>query len=116
MKEFEQKPTGLLHAGDELRKLLLEHPDLPLLVFAGEDAVCGEWSWTSCSSVRAELGEFLDCQQSAYPEKVFADRQEFEEELEEHLFDGDLSDEEFKRELAAYEPYWKPCIILYVDN
>ena len=30
------------------------------------------------------------------------------------------SEEEFKEfiktKLAEYEPYWKPCIILYVDN
>lgn len=116
MTSDEKRPTGLLHGTEGLRKLIIENPNLPLLVFAGEDAVCGEWSWTSCSSIRSEIGEYLDCQQSVYPEKVFCDRQEFEEELEDHLYDEDLTDEEFERRLAEYEPYWKPCIILWVDN
>ena len=35
--------TGLLHATDELRELILQNPELPLLVFAGEDSNNGEW-------------------------------------------------------------------------
>ena len=44
MKELEQRPTGILTATDELRKLIVENPGLPLLVFAGEDCNSGDWS------------------------------------------------------------------------
>ena len=37
MTEQEKKPCGLLHDCHELRKLILENPGLPLLIFAGEE-------------------------------------------------------------------------------
>lgn len=45
---------------------------------------------------------------------------EFEEAVADSLADGDYTDEEFdalvKKTVAEYDPYWKPCIILNVDN
>lgn len=32
----------LLHSTNELRKIIIDNPDLPLLVFAGEDANIGD--------------------------------------------------------------------------
>lgn len=121
MKQGESKPTGLLAATDELRRLILENPNLPLLVFAGEDCNIGDYSYMACSNVRASLGEFLDCQQTINDEYCFTDRDEFRDEMEDLLCDSfDGSDREFeefiKKKLNEYEPYWKPCIILYVDN
>lgn len=50
----------------------------------------------------------------------FTDRDEFEEAIADSLADRDCTDEEFnalvKKEMAEYDPYWKPCIILNVDN
>ena len=43
MTEYEKESTWLLHATDELRKLILENPELPLLVFAGEDCNSGDY-------------------------------------------------------------------------
>lgn len=111
--------TGLLHSTDELRKLILENPELPLLVFAGEDSVCRDYSWTACGSIHAHVGEFLDCQQDVNDERVYTDRQDFEGDIECYSdFDG--TDDEFdayiKSQMKKYEPFWKPCIILYVDN
>lgn len=121
LKQVESRPTELLTSTDELRRLILENPSLPLLVFAGEDCNIGDYSYMACSSVNASLGEFLDCQQVINDEYCFTDRDEFQEEMENRLCDSfDGSDEEFKKfikaKLAEYEPYWKPCIILYVDN
>ena len=50
---------------------------------------------------------------------MLTDRDDFQEEMEQNSeFDG--TDEEFteyiKARMAEYEPYWKPCIILYVDG
>lgn len=78
MTNDERHPTGLLHSADELCQLIRENPTLPLLVFAGEEAVADS------------------------------------------LADSDYTDEEFdallKKTVAEYDPYWKPCIILNVDN
>lgn len=120
MNEYEKKKTGLLHSTDELRQLLIDHPDLPMLVFAGEDCNSDYYSYISCSRVSASIGEFLDCQQTVNDERCYTDRDDFQEDMEYHYSDFDGSDQEFEtfieNELLKYDPYWKPCIIVYVDN
>lgn len=116
----ESKPSGLLHSADELRQLIRENPTLPLLVFAGECANTGDYLYMSCSYIKAYKGEFLDCAQTLNDCMCYTDRYEFEEDLANTLTDGDYTDEEFdtlmKEKVAEYDPYWKPCIILKVDN
>ena len=111
----------LLHSCDELRSLLLDHHDLPLLVFAHEDCNTGDYSYMSCGHVHAEIGEVLNCRQTVNDETLYYDRDDLEEDLreqEEDAFDG--NDKEFdifiEKKLDEYEPYWTPCIILYVGN
>nr|DAU56345.1 MAG TPA: hypothetical protein [Caudoviricetes sp.] len=124
MEMNETKSSGLLNSAEGLRKLILENPTLPLLVFAGEDCNYGDYSYMSCSYVNASVGEFLDCLQTVNDELCFTDRDEFKEEIADRLSCEDgiesLSDKEFdervEKEAAQYEPYWKPCIILYVNN
>ena len=125
MKELERRPTKLLTASDELRRLIIENPDLPLLIFAGEDANPGDYSYTSCSSCHAEVGEFLDCMQEVNDERCYTDRDTFAEDLADNLY-GDLHDDwtgtdgEWDKyvedQVAEYNPYWRKAIILYVDN
>ena len=74
--------------------MILQNPELPLLVFAGEDSNNGEWGYMSCSSVKAAIGEFLDCEQTVNDERCFTDRDDFQEEMEDKCdFTG--TDEEF---------------------
>jgi hypothetical protein len=121
MYPYERVSTGLATSATELRQLIIDNPGLPLLVFAGEDANCGgDYNYTSCSRVRASIGEFLDCAQTVNDCRVFEDRDDFEEELKDCYSDFNGSDAEFdqfiENILREYEPYWKRCIILYVDN
>lgn len=125
MLEREKRPTSLLTASDELRKLIVENPGVPLLVFAGEDCNSGDWAYMSCSNCRAELGVFLDCLQEVNDEKCYTDKDEFQEELADYLYDREYHDWDgddnewdsyVERRTAEYDPYWKPCIIFYVDN
>ena len=122
MRELEKRSTKLLHATDELRQLIIDNPELPLLVFAGEDVGGTDYAYVSCSYCSAQKGEFLDCWQTVNDELCFIDRVEFQEEMAECLADDaeGLSDEEFDAkvdaEVAEYDPYWKPCIILYVND
>ena len=32
------------------------------------------------------------------------------------ILNGEALDKLVKKELAEYEPYWKPCLMLHVDN
>lgn len=121
MTQEERMPTGIVQASAELRQLIIDNPDLPLVVFAGDDANSGDYMYTSCSHVSAYVGEFLDCAQTINDEKCYCERDDFEEDLANSLDDYfEESEEDFnnrvRREVAEYDPYWKPCIILYVNN
>lgn len=65
-----------------LRKLILENPDLPLVVFAGQDA-CDSWHFTCqlCSRVNAYVGEILNCDVFSR-DMCYTDRDEFRDDLE----------------------------------
>ena len=72
----------LLHSTDELRKIIIDNPDLPLLVFAGEDANIGDWSYMSCSRISVYIGEVLDFDADElvpYDNRIYTDRVEFVE-------------------------------------
>lgn len=106
------KETGYLHATDELRKLIIEHPELPLLVFGGENATDAEHLYTVCGKVSAEIGEFLDYEIPVDPTPCFTSREELKKYLE-----NTVTDERSRKQcMDESEPYWKPCIVLYVDN
>ena len=114
---------GLIHDATELRKLIAENPDLPIVVIAGEEANGGDYCWMYCSSVSAQIEEILDARLPFDDERVFSDREMFEEAITDHLNDKgteNLSEEDFdalvKTEIAKYEPYWRKVIAVYVDN
>lgn len=108
----------------ELKRLIAENPDLPLMFFADDTGNDTAYSYMSCGSVTAHKGEVLDCYQDINDEKVFTSRDEFEEDLQEMLCGKDeylkMSDEEFyeifKKEKSKYDDKWKDCIIIYVGN
>ena len=117
-----RKVSGILADTTELKKLIAEHPDYPICVLASEDANIGEWGWMYCSDIRFSVGEILDCTQDINDEKVYSDRDDFEEDLADCLsneyedLDETSFEEKVKEELAKYEPYWKDCIFIYADN
>ncbi len=123
----EKTRTEALHSTDYLRQLIVENPDLPLLVFAGENAPAtdSDCYWCTCCYAEAKLGEFLDCIQDDDDMRCYTDREAFAETIENELlfkyddtFDGTEADWEVfvNRYIKEYEPYWTKCIILYVDN
>lgn len=121
MTADERKPTGLLHATDELRQLIIDHPDLPLLIFAGEEANAGgDYSYMSCSYINSYVGEYLDCSQTVNDCRCYTDRDDFREAVKYLHSDFDGSELEFEElvesVLKEYNPFWKPCIILRVNN
>ena len=121
MKEEEKRATCYLHEMDELRKLLIENPGIPLVIFAGEAANIRDHSYTLCTRAFAYKGEALDCMQEVDKEKVYIDRAEFEEDMYDQLYDSyDGTDDDFevyfKDQLKEYEPYWKDAIIMFIGN
>lgn len=108
----------------ELRKLIAENPELPIVVLVGREAACDEYGYTYCHCVSCRIDEILDCEVPYNNELVESDRENFEEMMADWLCDQDgfkdMTDEEFeialKAEIAKYEPYWKKCICILADN
>lgn len=109
---------------DELKQLISEHPDYPIVVLCNYE-VCGDdsYNWWYAPEIRFSIGEILDCEQNINEDRMYTDRNEFEEDLTNKLVDsGDydtVTDEVFdaivKARLARYEPYWKKAIQIKAD-
>lgn len=113
---------SLVQKTDELKKIILENPDLPIAILANEDSTSGNWYWTYCSSISFGIDEILDCDYYDYDDAVFTDRDRLEEYIEDYLYDEyvDKPTEEYeaaiKDKLAELEPYWKKVIAIYATN
>lgn len=110
----------------ELRKMIAENPNLPIVVMSSYEACTDEYYWTYCSDVRCEVGEVLDYECPWKEGRVYSDRTEFEDDLADYLsdeyedMDHRLTDNEFEKLLEhqkeKYEPYWHKAIIIKADN
>ncbi len=78
-----------------LRNLILENPDLPVLIFCGEEAWNGDWGYTQAEASKGEI-ETL----TLYDDQ-WLDEDEYREKLSDDLCDEpeykDLSDEEYEK-------------------
>lgn len=117
-----ERTYSLAKNSDELKKLIAENPDLPIVVLAGEEANDGYWGWTYCSSISFDIGEILDCDFYDSDDSVFTDRDRFEEVIADNIYyeneeeSDEYCEELIKRELEKYEPYWKKVIAIYATN
>ena len=109
---------------DELKKLIAEHPDYLIVVMVANEVVADDfYGWWYAPSLSFSIGEILDCEQEVNDEKVYIDRDDFEEDLADILGDSgdydETTDEEFDKivqeELKKYEPYWKKVIQIRAD-
>lgn len=77
----------------ELRNMILENPELPLLIFVGEDAWSGEYSYESVSDVRTGI------QTLTLYDNHWLDEDDYIDKLRDDLCDEpkykDLSDDEY---------------------
>ena len=109
---------------DELKKLIAEHPDYPIVVMVANEVVaddCYGWWYAPCLSF--SIGEILDCEQDINDEKTYIDRDEFEEDIyDKYTWDEKYEelenfefDEMIEKKLKEYEPYWKKVIQIRAD-
>ena len=93
---------SLTQKSDELKKLILENPDLPIVVLAGEEANNGWSYWMYCSSISFHIEEMLDCDYYDYDDAVITDRDRLKEKIEDDLWDEyhEKSDEEYDAVLS----------------
>lgn len=77
----------------ELRKLIIENPDLPLLIFAGEESWIGEWCYNQVDARVHGIEELV-----LYND-MWMEKEDYAERLADDLANAeeykDLSDEEY---------------------
>ena len=119
---MEDKSLHLSKSTEELRKLITENPELPIVILAGENATDSDYYWTYATDISYGIDEYLDHRD--YDECVITDRGVLEEKLEDYWCDEpeceNLNSTEFdefiQQKLKEYEPYWKKAIFIYADN
>ena len=120
MNKFKSYALG--RSSDELKKLIMENPDLPIVVLTNEESWDGDHAWTFCSSISFHIEEILDCDFCDSRDCVFTDRDYLEEYIEDSLYDDYCNgpEEEYeaaiKRKLQELEPYWTKVIAIYASN
>lgn len=123
LKQF--KPLNMFtKQTDELKQLISEHPDYPIVVLVGTEVVADDsYGWWYAPDLSFSIGEILDCAQDIDYEKTYTDRDELKEDIIEKLAWDDenagLSDEDFDKLVEEfyqeYEPYWKKVIQIKAD-
>ena len=98
----------------ELRNLIIENPDLPLVVFCGEESWHDEWCYE-----QAEVNS-VSIQDLTLYDDIWMDEDDYKEKLSDDLCDAeeykDLSDEEYDRMLdkKVKETKFVKAIVIYV--
>lgn len=106
----------------KIKDMIIENPDLPIVVLASCETNTGDYEPMYCSDVSCFIDEILDCQTPFDSEITFNDREHFEEclidylESEYYSLDRTSFDDLLKRYKEKYEPYWKKVITVYVGN
>ena len=115
--------NSLLHDASELRRLVMERPDLPIVVLAGEEASGCDYYWTYCCVVNVEIGWILDVKTPYDGDNVFNDKETFRDAVADALYSEEtrqMSDKDYDAmvaaEIAKYEPHWREVIAVYATN
>lgn len=119
------KPLNMFYEQtNELKELITKYPDYPIVVMVANEVVADDYySWWYAPCLSFNIGEILDCEQDINDEKVYVDRDNFEEDVRDILADNEelenVSDKIFDKmvenELKKYEPYWKKVIQIKAD-
>jgi len=103
----------------ELRTLIAENPELPLIFMAGDGCTNPDYAW-SIASAKAKKGIYLT---STGPddEKMYSSEDDLREDIDDCISEehGDWTDEEVLEatveELKKYEGDWIDVIYVYIE-
>lgn len=113
-----------LFANEKFRKILNEHPDLPIVFLATEEANTGDYSLVYCESVQVGIGEILNEETPYDRDTTFTDRDDFMEAIGDAICDQPeyktMTDKEFDEAIekiaAQYDDKWVKVIEVVVGN
>ena len=98
----------------KLRELILNNPDLPLLIFVGEEAYTGEFHYNMTEV------SFVEIEELTVYKNYYIEKEEYKEKLIDDLSDveeyKELSDIEYLRmiEQKVEEAEYTKAIVIYV--
>ncbi|QAT43460.1 hypothetical protein [Aminipila luticellarii] len=104
----------------DLRQLIAENPELPLIFMAADDCTNPDYAWT-LANARAEKGIYL-ASMGPNDEKMYSSVDDLREDIESCIFKdhGDWTKEkileETEEELKKYEGDWIDVIYVYVET
>lgn len=116
---------GFIYNSAELRKLIADNPDLPIVVLASEEANGGEWEWQYCEHVFCGIDEVLCLENMfGYDRAIFNNTTDLQEAIIDHMRGlktyESMADEEFEeavnREFCMYSESWQKVIAIYATN
>ena len=127
IQEREKMNVPYIGQGEILKEIIRDNPRLPLVYLASDEANTGDYSFMFCQTVCVEIGEILNCWQKFDEEKIYTDREDFRERVEDAVISEyeDLKVDGPSNEwlngivdqiIESYEPYWQKCILVYVGN
>lgn len=115
---------GITTSSEEIRKAILEHPSLPLLFVRDGDAGNLDYE-CSLGTASAKITDVLlepDDMWIPDEEKLYTSEEALVEDMKERFYSDmfGVTDERWcewkEKKLQEYKPYWKECILVYVDK
>lgn len=97
-----------------LRNLIIEHPDLPLIIFCGEEAWSGDYGYSQADASNGSIETLTLYNDMWYP------KEDYEEQLSNDLSDEEeyknLSDEEYDQMIKkkVEDTEFVEAIVIYV--
>jgi len=104
----------------DLKQLLAENPELPIMFMASEDCGNPDYGWT-IASAKARIKHVLDEKLEFNDEKLYTDEDDLREDLEEYYYEehDDMTqlqqEEAVNEKMEYYKDQWIKCIVVYVD-
>lgn len=103
-----------LNDTSNLKKLIIENPELPLLIFAGEEAWCDEFPYTQTDASNGEIKKL-----TLYND-YWVDKEDYTDRLSDRLCDEEeyknLTDEEYEKMIKekVKNTEFVKAIVIYV--
>jgi hypothetical protein len=103
-----------LNNTSHLRQLIIDNPDLPLLIFCGEESWCGEWAYSQADASKGEIQTLTLRNYTWVAEDEYRDW--LYDELSFNEAYKDLSDEEYDQMIdqKMAETEFCKAIVIYV--
>lgn len=111
---------GYLDDYKELKQLIAENSDLPIMFMASDECGNPDYSWT-IASAKAKIEHMLDEKLGFNDEKLYTDEDDLREDLESYYYEehDDMTklqqEEAVNEKMEYFKDKWIKCIIVYVD-